>query len=602
MLILICFSPLPLFAVDSQVAEIIKTFPQRQQTCLHEIAGSVHAATSIQGIANLFLQEEIPAANAALREWTSSDPVLLSYFAYLRLLFAFPNQPERLYPETRAHIEQQITQFITRSEKERQTQSADSWVLENREILQTSFLYLWANHIQATSLPFEWPDKKDTQHHVDSQSEVIIRWLDTRAGFSVPDRSSPYYYYDMIALINLRDFAGSKLIQQKAEAILHLLVADMAQESLHGTWGGARCRAFENLFPLPGNRLHYLFFNTQSYEISSTGVDPSTLHFAHSSYCPPAVLVGIGSQFLTRGTYEIKNRFPPTSQAIEERKSAYKYAYITPKYILGSFYLRDEAVPTHTRPWDLLLFDGAIPIHLFTFTGENLFSGGKPPFDSETFLWNSTCLQYKNVLFCRFGRSDRWMPATSTLKARTDSRFIQLPTRVWVPNALSPLTQQDEWCFGRFKTLYIAFRSLHGKNYWWRTATIPDDDQPGSSILGFQDLSPGFLLEIEEAENFSSFETFKYQIMHSSVTMDNQSVTYLSRQGDTIHFPLDDGPFIVNSKQVSPPDTVDYQLFSSPFIHSEYGSKILTANWKDETLLIDLRDPMKPIIQTSPKK
>ena len=421
-------------------------------------------------------------------------------------------------------------------------------------------------------------------------------WLETRIKFGFEDRSSPYYFYELAALVNLRDFVKEDTIKNNAQNVMDLLILEIAQESIRGEWGGVHCRSFENLMPIPGNRFHFLFFGSDPNQ-TGVGIDPATMHFAHSSYRPPAMAVSLGKDWDQRGIFEVKNSFRKDLNDQDKKELGYKYSFMTPDYILGSFYLLDENVPDQTRPWDLLLFDGDEPIHFFTFAGEQLFSGGRPPFKEDYFQWNCTSLQYKNVLFCRFQRADRIRPANNSTKEHIDHRYVQLPARAWVPSTIAEtLTQEEDWWFCQFNNLYIAFRPLRGRSYWWRTAAVEENPQSGSAIMAFQDLYTGFLMEIDYAAEFSSFETFKKQVSTSPLEISNESVSYVSRKGDVFLFPMEDSQFQVNGKPFSPPDDISFQYFSSPFIQSDYGSSLYTVTWDKKSMIWDLRQPASPKI------
>ncbi len=74
----------------------------------------------------------------------------------------------------------------------------------------------------------------------------IIRWLDLRfkTGFS-EWLSNVYYDEDIAPLVNLVDFCEDDEIVRRATIVLDLLMADMALNSFHGTFGSTHGRSYE---------------------------------------------------------------------------------------------------------------------------------------------------------------------------------------------------------------------------------------------------------------------------------------------------------------------------------------------------------------------
>lgn len=579
------------WAQENSVDRLLKTYHTRQQECLENVADNILAATPVRGLALLYLNKQIDRANQYIQSADKPPADLMANTLYLRALLHYASDNTILFPQTRHHLETQISRFIAENETEFQTSLETKQLNENRFILIDSTLLLFAQYVKNTTLEFSWSDKQKNEEKLANYISTSHDWLNRHFTHGLAHRSSPYYYYGLAGLLNLRDFAEDELLSKKAEGMIDILLAEMAQTNLDGFWGGARCASFENLLPLPGNKLPYLFFhhNTASPKL---GIDPTTLLFSHSAYRPPRVVIGIGSQTNQRGSYSIQNRFLRDIPAQNKTLDTYQYAYVTPKYILGSFFLRDSPVPKQSRPWDLLLKNGRDSSHFFTFAGKQLFSGSKPPFRSKYYSWNATTMQYKNVLYCRFHRSDIFFSPTGK-KFQNILYYVQLPTRLWVSNHLAPLSQENEWWFCEFESLYLAFRPLTGRGYWWRSATIADTPQTNSAILAFQELSPGFLLEVEEARNFSSFDSFKKQVRSSPLEIENQSVTFVSRGGDVFLFPRDNGNFLVNGQSMDPTPAT-YDLFQSPYVQSQFGSGYYEIEWGNETLIWDFSDPQNP--------
>ena len=588
---------------------IQEDFTSRQHNSLQEIAHRISSSTPEKGAAQLFLQESLDQANADLLECKGDQCDLVFGTILVRILQGYSTQSQLLFPATRNHLEKQVGQFITAQGNEFLNTHKNSPESESRELMRASLLLLWANYVQSASVEFRWPDERTHLQHQDQYTKELNHALDLRSKYGSPERGSPYYLYTIAALLNLRDYSADAILRKKAEAVVDWLLVDIALESIGGLWGGARCRGLEAVVPLPGHRLQYILFGQELVSAQDPETHPLTLIFAQTGYRPPPFIVRLGAERKTRGSYEVKTRYCEDLNDPEKAGTGLKYAYVTPDYILGSFPLRDGRVPWQTRPWDLLVWDGeSIRNHLFTFTGNQLFSGSYPPYIDSYYLWNSTCYQYKNVLFCRFQRSDRKRPGSRGAEEPVDARFEQLPTRVWISNDFAPVMEENGWWFSRLGEIYLAFRPLRGRSHWWRTVELGKQISNAAAILAFQDLDTPFLLEVEQKSNYSSFEQFKKQVLAAPLTVDKQSVTFVSRRGDVFLFPLDQGDFLVNGRVVDPWKDPAYDLFSSPYTNQKYGSGLFTGKWNPFSLTLDFRNSsspqriVEPAVETSSEK
>lgn len=582
------------FAEEIDVQAIQKAYPQRQEQQLKIIA-KPESQPIEQAAALFFLGLEPEHVNYLLGAFTAKDASPLQCALILRILIAGRGKPGVLTEKTIRSLETELAAWIQTSSLKIASRNLPVFLQENREIVEDSILLLWARQVKESTPEYRWPDAKTNEEHIKLHNQEAHQWIDRRLYYGYIERSSPRLNQSMAALLNLRDWSQDPSMQIKADAAIDLILADAAQESLKSQWGGIHCSDTESIYPLPCNRLQSILFGWPEAGDKQGVEDSIVLHFCHSQYRPPSVLTRLAQEYLIRGTYEIKNCFSRASRKAEETSSVKKYSYVTPAYILSSFPLRDESVPLMARPWDLMILDDkSIGYHLFTFTGVDLASGGVNASGQEIFMWNATTFQYKNVLFSRFSRCDRKRPRASDAAEFIDLRYAQLPTRIWVPNALAPVVQEGAWWFCRMDSVYLAFRPISGRSYWWRTADASSNAGGGTSILTFQDLFTGFLLEVETDSHFTSFDQFKDQVMNSPLEIDNDSITFVSRRGDVFLFPLDDGDFLANGRRIDPPADPAYQLFNSPFIHSDYGSGIIKAEWQGYSLLIDDSDPANP--------
>ena len=571
-------------------------FAARQQACLEQIAAIESLTPLEKGIALLFLEKRVEEANRLLLTLDISDVSLINGLTLLRALFADASKPDLLHPESRQHLLDLLKQYLADGAELLMEEDAQNAVPESQRILAPTILYLWGIGLEPWGVEWTWPDKKPNTEHVEQMQKRLHGVLDHWSKYSLVERGSPYTYPILAALMNLYDYAADPAMQQKAAAVTDMIVADIALENLGGLWGGARHGAFEAIKPIQGNRLPFLLFGDRIPSMQGSEVEPNTFILCHSQYRPPQVLEEIGYQRKLRGIYEIKQKFCVDVEMPDTSGVGRKYSYVTPRYILGSFQLRRGVAPWQSRPWDLLIWDEEqMENHLFTFTGSQLYSGGEPPFTKSYYTWDATCFQYKNVLFCQFHQSDKQFIDEQEIESLRVAHYEQLPQRIWVPNALSPVELEKDWWFARMSGVYVAFRPIRGTGYWWRTAEMDEAGNSTASIMTCQNLFTPFVIEVELENRFSSFNQFKQQVLEAPLIVDDQSITFVSRRGDVFLFPLKGGDFLVNGRPIDPWNDPEYDLYSSPYVQSRYGSGYFTAKWAPYSLVLDLRDSKSPV-------
>ncbi len=598
---------LPSDPIDIQTIQ--QQYEQRQQDVLKDMAASEPTESVpdslIQGSALLFSHQDSDRANLLLRSFDSTQENPYSFALILRLLYSFQKPPVVLDLSVKNYLESVMAGWIQSSDwiqsADEQKPTSGFQGSEIDEIVKNSLGLLWAQYVEEATPEYKWPDKKSNSEHKKNLSRKTHQWLEQRIRTGFTERSSPITNQCMSVLLNLRDWSEDAALKIKADAVIDILVSDLAQESLFTQWGGVHCRDLESFYAIRGNRMQRILFGWPSSGERDSLDDSLVLPLCVSKYRPPSILVRLARECHERGTYESKNRFPGDPRNRAHAESQKKYSYVTPSFILSSFLLRDERVPWLSRPWDLMILDeDGNGHHVFTFTGNELASGKIDTQEENYFLWNATCFQYKNVLFSRFGRCDRIRANSGSIRERIDERYIQLPTRVWIPNSFAPIHEAGSWWFSQLGSVYVAFRPISGRSYWWQTSDPDTGNGNSTSLLSFQDLFTSFLLEVENASQFSSFDDFKDQMTQTPLKMDQTSLTFVSRRGDVFLFPLQEGNFMVNGHEVDLSEDPHYKLFNSPFIQSDYDSGYLKAEWQEYSLTIDIRDPAHPLRIVNP--
>ncbi len=591
------------FAENVDIRIIQKEYNLRQQNILGEITDRTERVNIERAAALLFLNRRPPQTNLILRAFDHQKASSLQCTIPIRILCAHQNNLCKLDETVLIHLRTEMTQWIRSRSLENSTSIATKHSPESSVILDLSTLMLWAKYVEDATLGYKWPDKKSNQIQQTRFNQEIYQWLDQKSRYGFNDCSSSELLDCIGALLNIHDWCDDPILETKSAAVIDLVLSDIVQESLAGQWGGVRGRVANSNMHQDNYYINYILFGLPVPDNLQPSFDAVSLNLSLSKYRPPGVLVKLMREYDDRGTYESANFLYANNRnkIAEDANGLKKYSYVTPSYILSSFQLRSQTTPWHSRPWDLLVLDeNNFGHHLFAFTGNELISGGKQAAQDEYYLWNSTCFQYKNVLFNRYHRCDRVRLNLTDSGEFLDDAYVQWPTRIWIPNTFAPVIQDQSWCFSEVGAIYLAFRPLKGRSYWWRTTELDPRTGSGSSILTFQNLYTSFLLEIESASNFISFDQFMNQVINSPLKIDNDSVTFVSRRGDVFLFPLDEDEILVNGNTIETLADSSNKLFNSPFIQSEYGSGVLDAQWKGYSLHLDLRDSEKPIRVVKP--
>ncbi len=150
------------------------------------------------------------------------------------------------------------------------------------------------------------------REHMAAARPRILRWLDERFRFGFSEWNAPNYLeYDLMALINLVDFAEDKEIRTRAAIVLDLLVFDFARFNQHGSFGVTAGRAhgahkMSGWQQGVGDAIEILFGArtncTSARPLDARGcfVEPDQVsaHALASSrrYCVPRVLKAIGRE------------------------------------------------------------------------------------------------------------------------------------------------------------------------------------------------------------------------------------------------------------------------------------------------------------------
>lgn len=567
----------------------------RQQSCLQQIMSSETIQDFERSVAQCMTEEKLVSANHSLALLETSQLNLARCAVLLRLLITTKNT-DTISQATRITIENTLSDFIKSSLPQLSYQPEDMIEPESLQLAKPMILLLWCQYTEDSDLSYDWftpaSRKVINTNMLKHLTEKIDQWIHRGLLF----RGSHEYTVIITSLINIHDLIPDETLKLKTAALTDILLCETALETLDGFWGGTRQNTQTLLASISVQWFSYLMFGTpKPNEIN--GIDPSILILCSTGYRPPPLIEKLGREKEHRGIYDLKHKYKTYTNSLDQSNEVRKYSYVTPLFVLSSFQLNRQPVPWQARPWDLMVeTSNKKYTHLMSFAGNQFFSGKDVMNTAEYDVWNTTTLQHKNVLFCQYQKSNRMKNLPELEKEFYIPNYAQLPSRIWIPNTLTPIEQEEGWRFINTGNVYIAIRPVPGESYWWRTAEGGTSGEETASILGFRDLYAGMLVEVEtESSRISSYNQFKQQVLDAPLLIDDHSVTFVSRRGDVFYFPRNGGDFLVNGNRIDAYTDPEYDYFSNPFIQSKSNSGIIEANWNSNSLQIDLSDPNNPI-------
>lgn len=209
--------------------------------------------------------------------------------ALLRILYRYP-ESDLLSRELRTGIEEAALGFIYWFDE---PGKQDMWMTsENHQIL------FHTSELLAGQL---FPDRtftnngKDGTWHREHAEEYVRRWLEGRIRFGYSEwNSNCYFDEDLVALVNLAEYAADDSIREQSEQLLHLTLFQMALSTFRGTFGSTHGRSYARLVLNPPREsthpLCYLFWGEGSYEHA---LSRSAVLLAASEYRVPPVVQAV---------------------------------------------------------------------------------------------------------------------------------------------------------------------------------------------------------------------------------------------------------------------------------------------------------------------
>lgn len=498
--------------------------------------------------------------------------------------------PNRLTAGAQRNIEAQFHKVASQTRFNDYRFAADAgnvWKIRGSEnhafAAQTSFLLasqFLKNSPEFATRPYE--DGRMPGEHYEVWRRFFSVLLDERAKRGIyVEVGSPYYEDETRqAIQNIRDFSEDPILRRKAEMLLDLSYAIIAQESLKAVRGGAKSRVYsfrDGAWEGGEDRDYNLIFGRPDYV-------PKPSPQASSTYFPPSVVLNLAANEASRDVYEMAQRVPgigvkvskATPTILESDRSVFRYGFATPAYVLGSFVLDPAAsyVPTSSQNrWQGVIFRGDPRARIAPQVTRLDRRGG---LDSEQRVHDGfASLQDRNVLITQ--RSNY----QTGYMARTD---------IYFSSTLDFLEEEGGWIFVRESDSFAAVRVVaqSPKAYEWidPERKYRNEDKKKNFITLASPDSPIIIVTNQSSDYGGDFKRFKDAIRAQP----------LQQNGGVLKFATLDfyGPQRIGMRNGATVDISPPRLYDSPFIRSDWASGIVLIRKGDEVVRLDFTNPDNP--------
>lgn len=474
---------------------------------------------------------------------------------------------------------------------------------------------------------------RDAAYHREHALHLIRRWFEHRARFGYSEwLSNNYFEEDLLALVNLYDFAKAPDIREQARLNIDLLMFEMALHTYRGIMGCTHGRTYPRL--IKGAR-HEDATNTArlmfGMGLYCHPANLGTVPLATSSYrCPPifqtiAADLETPRLFKERHSIEIADA-PKYGLSFDDLEDGHLYWSIQ-DYIHESIY--DLAQETRRR-FGIMLYEdylqryfqvwnwqaeqygritdrnidchGMTEVHIQTYRAASYmlssaqsYRPGKPGYQQHP--WQAT-LGPDAVVFTNHPGSDderarpNFWAGNGVLPrvAQHENVLIcihHLPpddpfpfSHAYFPRAaFDEIVERDQWVFARHGTGYIALRAQHP------VAWLPDRYDEARPIIEVraQASSTIWLIEMGDEARWGSFANFVAAVCAANVTFSGLDVSYKSPSQGLLAFGWT-SPFRVDGQEI---DLHSYPRFDNPYCRTEFGEQHYTIRHGEQEHILD---------------
>ena len=467
-------------------------------------------------------------------------------------------------------------------------------------------------------------------YHVDHALHLIRRWLAFRIQFGFSEwLSNNYFEEDLLALVNLHDFAQQPDIRATAKLIIDMILFEMALHTYRGVMGCTHGRTYTRL--IKGAR-HVDAANTAKLMFGmglyNHPANLGTVSLATSAYRCPPVIAAIAADLDAPRVFKERHSFniadaPKFGLSFDDMEDGYLYwsvqNYTHPAIV-------NLAIRTKER-FGIMLFEdyqtrynqlyhwqlneyGAIvtpnvechamtEVHIHTYRGPHGMLSTAQDYRPGTagyqqHIWQAT-LDIDAVVFTNHpgaaddrSRPNFWTGNGILPRAVQHQNCViclhHVPADDEFPysHAYFPRAAFDEnvergnWIFGRKGKGYLALYSSQPPQWVTNADGVVEE-------LRAESPDNVWICEIGDADQAGSFDDFVRAVTGAALEIDGLNVTYASPSAGSLAFAWHDS-LTVNG---DPVDVHSYERFDNPYCQATFGARTITITHGGESVTLD---------------
>ncbi len=457
---------------------------------------------------------------------------------------------------------------------------------ENHWLLYYSSMYLFSGEALADSC--SWFNGKTNAQNREEAKAWIQRWMKKSFSEGLAEYDSPHYgIWYIVPLFMLFDFTGDPVFKRQCEIMLYRLLADQQTDYRNGVITGACSRVLDrNIFAKQNSQMaQVLGFFEGDKPLFSPAWKPLNLDyhmaiFALSSFAFPEILAQVWQEQNKQSFETIeKQRTTRRFRYYETSEEPFrKYSWITPAFTLGSV-SKNGSEGFQTRSWSLdWKGTGAVT----TCFGLHPFYGAH---ELAAFFPGPEHLVYQLVLHQRpfYNSPDKWIGASPFENLFQDKNVLvglyDFPDTAsnkcvcfFLPEGLDSL-----W-FGPDSALYVMTGSICFSIRFSAPPLVMNTAE--GKRLSIRGDKPGFILEVIQRNEVSSFQDFLIKSGHESFSFSSKAIRFRALDKRRIEFDLQGNRRVGNRKNGTDPETV----LGAPGLYLKGTRMEIRANDQELTL------------------
>ncbi|MFK7694327.1 hypothetical protein [Paenibacillus sp. HJGM_3] len=520
-------------------------FPRRKQFLAELYASSQEMKRSrLNGVYHEFMklrmgkEVDVQAVEETIQFINSRyDCADFAMHGLLRMYFRYRNS-ETLPPHLKESMKQCILGF-----KYWEDEPGTSMMFtrsENHEILFYSAEYLAGLLFPAENFP---NSNQNGLFHVQKGKAMAERWIKEKGTYGFMEwHSNTYYEEDMLALLNLYDFAEeNSYIRILARQLLDLIGIIVATHSYKGVMGTTHGRCYEDTVIHPElesmGHINWLLFGGREW-LRGDRLSIGAAALTDSSYSPDPYLEAIANSGEECHTLTRMGLFPH-----EGLGGVNCSTYRTKNYMVSGLVESHQGRFGHQVQAGQVLLDGSVPVFVTCF--DNKSETTRPSYWGGQYRMPKT-IAYKNVLAYIY-KIDETAGYTHCYFPAKD---------------MDEIFEAGKWIFGRKNDAYVALYSL--KPYT-KTKTGKYKDR---ELLCLEKRNI-WLIEAGDRESYGSFEAFIQAVSTTGLTEQGEDILYCSPAAGPLQLGWEE-TCMAEGKPV--PEPGGFPLIRNRYAEAAYGS------------------------------